>query len=82
MHLSRVRAPLSPRFSGVGRGAAGGFGGFVSRAVSDAWAWLEQWRARAAERRALAQLTDWELKDIGISRAEADGEAEKWFWRP
>jgi hypothetical protein len=37
---------------------------------------------RAADRRALGQLTDWELKDIGISRAEAGAEAEKWFWRP
>jgi uncharacterized protein YjiS (DUF1127 family) len=34
------------------------------------------------ERRALAQMTDWELKDIGVSRAKAYGEAEKWFWRP
>jgi uncharacterized protein YjiS (DUF1127 family) len=43
---------------------------------------LGQCSARAAERRALSRLTDWELHDIGISRAEAAGEAEKWFWRP
>jgi len=41
-----------------------------------------QWHARAAERRALAQLSDSQLQDMGISRAEADAEAGKWFWNP
>src|SRR5262249_8957187 len=36
---------------------------------------------RAAERPALAQLSDLHLRDIGITRAEADAEAAKWFWR-
>jgi uncharacterized protein YjiS (DUF1127 family) len=41
-----------------------------------------QWHARAAERRALAQLSDSQLQDMGISRPEADAEAGKWFWNP
>jgi uncharacterized protein YjiS (DUF1127 family) len=45
-------------------------------------AWVLQCAERSAERRALARLTDWELRDIGISRTEADGEAGKWCWRP
>jgi len=46
----------------------------------DAWGWVAQYGERAAERRALGQLTAWQLHDIGISRAEADAEAGKWFW--
>jgi uncharacterized protein YjiS (DUF1127 family) len=36
---------------------------------------------QARERRALMQLSDDMLRDIGISRAEAHGEAVKPFWR-
>jgi uncharacterized protein YjiS (DUF1127 family) len=52
----------------------------LANAVLDAWARAAQWHSRAAERRALAQLSDSQLQDIGITRAEADGEAGKWFW--
>jgi len=52
------------------------------RATREAWAWLAQCGARASQRRVLAELTDWQLRDIGISRAEADGEVGKWFWHP
>jgi uncharacterized protein YjiS (DUF1127 family) len=38
------------------------------------------WRARAQERRALAAMTDRELRDVGISRGEALAEAQKPFW--
>jgi uncharacterized protein YjiS (DUF1127 family) len=44
-------------------------------------AWVRRCLKRAAERRALAQLNDWQLKDIGISRADAEGEANKCWWR-
>jgi uncharacterized protein YjiS (DUF1127 family) len=81
MLMSRARAPVSARFRQVGC-STGGFGPVAKTAASALWTWLKRWRARAAERRGLAQMTDWELKDIGVSRAEADGEAEKWFWRP
>jgi len=39
------------------------------------------WQERAAERAHLASLDDHRLKDIGISRAQADLEARKPFWR-
>jgi uncharacterized protein YjiS (DUF1127 family) len=45
-------------------------------------AWALRCAERSAQRRTLTQMTDWQLRDIGISRAEADGEAGKWCWRP
>ena len=39
------------------------------------------WQERAAERAHLASLDDRILKDIGISRSQADIEARKPFWR-
>jgi uncharacterized protein YjiS (DUF1127 family) len=49
----------------------------VARMVATASAWHE----RARQRRALMQLSDHMLRDIGITRAEAIGEAGKPFWR-
>jgi uncharacterized protein YjiS (DUF1127 family) len=45
-------------------------------------AWARRCAERSAQRRALARLSDWELRDIGISRREAAAEAGKWWWRP
>jgi uncharacterized protein YjiS (DUF1127 family) len=39
------------------------------------------WRERVQMRRHLLALDDRMLKDIGISRFQAHGEAEKPFWR-
>lgn len=39
------------------------------------------WRERAAQRRALQNLNDDQLKDIGLSRCDVEGESAKWFWR-
>ena len=39
------------------------------------------WHDRARERRALLGLNDLQLRDIGISRADAGGEGSKPFWR-
>jgi uncharacterized protein YjiS (DUF1127 family) len=82
MRMSHVRAPISPRFSDIRSGAVGGFSALAKKVASDVWAWLRECQARASERRVLARLTDWELRDIGISRVEADAEAKKWFWFP
>lgn len=38
------------------------------------------WARRARTRRALAELSDYELRDIGLTRTEALGEASKPFW--
>ncbi len=37
---------------------------------------------RAGQRRTLAELTDHQLADIGLSRREALREASKRFWKP
>ena len=42
---------------------------------------LEYWAVRANQRRNLIDLPDHLLKDIGISRAEAEREGGKPFWR-
>jgi uncharacterized protein YjiS (DUF1127 family) len=39
------------------------------------------WHERARQRRALMQLSDHMLRDIGIARAEAVREGDKPFWR-
>jgi uncharacterized protein YjiS (DUF1127 family) len=39
------------------------------------------WIARSRERRELGELTGDLLKDIGVSREEAQREAAKPFWR-
>jgi uncharacterized protein YjiS (DUF1127 family) len=54
-------------------------------ALGDAWdhtvATLRQWRRRARERGELAQLDDRMLKDIGLTRADAEFLSNKPFWR-
>ena len=82
MRVTRVRAPMFLRVRSVTLGAVSGPGAVAKSGASQLWAWFGRWRARAAERHALARLTDWELRDIGISRADAQTEAEKWPWRP
>lgn len=42
---------------------------------------LALWIERATQRRALAELDDHLLEDVGISRSEARQEAAKPFWR-
>ena len=42
---------------------------------------VRRWRDRHDERKALAQLTDRELRDFGMSHWEAVHEATKPFWR-
>lgn len=42
---------------------------------------LRFWYARAGQRRQLAELTDAQLRDIGVSRAQALREAGKPFWK-
>ena len=39
--------------------------------------WYDRWR----QRQALMRLDDHLLKDIGVSRADADSEATKPFWK-
>jgi uncharacterized protein YjiS (DUF1127 family) len=42
---------------------------------------LLRWHELARQRRALLTLDDRMLKDIGVTRADADREASRPFWR-
>ena len=42
---------------------------------------LRKWRRRAHERAELAKLDDRMLKDIGLTRCDAEFLSNKWFWR-
>ena len=66
--LPAARQRLASRLGGVQRHAAIGL------------ARLLQWHELARQRRALLALNDHMLKDIGISRAEAEREASRPFW--
>jgi len=39
------------------------------------------WQERAETRLRLAELDDYRLRDVGISRADAEREAAKFFWQ-
>ncbi len=52
-------------------------GGLLRRTVAK----LRQWRQRARERSQLAQLDERMLRDIGLSRTEAEYIINKPFWR-
>lgn len=45
-------------------------------------AWLGEWRRRQRSRTSLSELNDHMLKDIGVTYAEAEHEANKPFWLP
>lgn len=42
---------------------------------------VSEWRARVRSRHELMTLDDRELCDIGLTRTEADKEADKPFWQ-
>jgi uncharacterized protein YjiS (DUF1127 family) len=42
---------------------------------------IEAWHARARSRRALLELPDAMLKDVGLTRADAWDEGRKLFWQ-
>ena len=44
--------------------------------------WLREWRRRGRSRTSLSELNDRMLKDIGVTYAEAEHEANKPFWLP
>jgi uncharacterized protein YjiS (DUF1127 family) len=48
--------------------------------VGAAVIWFEQRLEKRRTRMSLLELTDEQLKDIGISRAQAQGEAWRRFW--
>ena len=42
---------------------------------------LSKWATRRRTRKALKQLSYWQLADVGLTPHEADTEASKVFWR-
>lgn len=49
-------------------------------AASSFWRWFQCLPTKQLTRRGLMELTDDQLKDIGISRSEARREASRPFW--
>jgi uncharacterized protein YjiS (DUF1127 family) len=68
----RIAGPVVSR-NPLGRRIARG----LARSLDHWWEWGE----RARQRRALRELPDYLLRDIGVSRDEAELEAHKPFWR-
>jgi uncharacterized protein YjiS (DUF1127 family) len=52
----------------------------IAAILTEAIAWFDERLERRASRRALTELTEYQLKDIGISRADAVREAGRPFW--
>lgn len=71
----QVRA-IPPARNGMGFRLARRLGGFAATA----FARLLRWHELARQRRALLALNERMLKDIGITRAEAEREASRPFW--
>ncbi len=42
---------------------------------------FQEWQERRRTRRELMRLTDYQLKDIGLSRVDAEEEFQKPFWQ-
>lgn len=51
---------------------------FPPEELAQASSWLLVWLDRQRQRARLAQLEDWHLEDIGVSRAEAMMESRRW----
>lgn len=69
--MAHIAFPLS-----ASGNATAGFAGWISRAVLT----IELAMQVRKERRALRQLGDAGLKDIGLSRADVDAELHRSFW--
>jgi uncharacterized protein YjiS (DUF1127 family) len=54
----------------------------LGTALGRSWALLVVWMERIRQRRALAELNDHLLRDIGVSRPAARREIDKLFWQP
>jgi uncharacterized protein YjiS (DUF1127 family) len=53
----------------------------AQRMLGRLWEMVQQWQRKRASRRVLRDLTDDELLDIGVSRADAGREVSKsFFW--
>lgn len=58
-----------------------GFGGIVRWVVTHTIGLVLTWQQRACERRQLASMDEFGLKDIGLTRADVQRESDKPFWQ-
>ncbi len=73
---------LLTRQGAAPRGATPGAGPIASGRFAGVFNRLLLWQERASQRQALSSLDDRMLRDIGVTRAEAERESGKPFWRP
>ena len=73
----KAQASIPARDARIAPGAWGAARSWAARALIR----LMRWHETARERRALLALSDHMLKDIGITRAEAEREAGRPFWQ-
>lgn len=84
MNKAHCTSPDSFAHASFQAGAPGASGGFFHRLVGLPLAALETllvWQERVSERQRLRRMDDHMLKDMGISRADAEREAAVPFWR-
>ena len=73
-HGGQWSATARPTFPGFFRWS-------ITAAVGQVFQTLLIWQEHASERHALASLDDRMLRDVGLSRADIEVEANKPFWR-
>jgi uncharacterized protein YjiS (DUF1127 family) len=66
---------------GIARPGTGRESHGLRRIVLRAGTMVAVWLERGRQRRALRQLSDHMLKDLGLSRSDAERESSKPFWR-
>lgn len=76
-----IGTPFTSGRAGMGREVRRSVGLRVGRAAGRVLATVFAWRERARQRRDLMALDARELRDIGLSRADAEAEGSKPFWR-
>ncbi|HEY2890680.1 MAG TPA: DUF1127 domain-containing protein [Dongiaceae bacterium] len=82
MSLSCEDTNANPRADGIARmfHPFARFGAMLASPFARFNETLQLWRGRRRERLALGELSDYMLKDIGISRCEVFRETTKHFW--
>jgi len=61
--------------------AIGVLGSTVAERIVGVLDLLQTWQERVSQRRRLAALDDRMRRDIGVSMADVEREAGKWFWQ-
>ena len=69
----------TPLHSGLRPGAS--FGGALRAVAARAVGLVLTWQQRARERRQLASMDEFGLKDIGLTRVDVQRESDKPFWQ-